>query len=384
MQDVMSKAWDGLSDTLRDWLGRRPAARTVAEVDDASQRTGGGSEQQPERRLLALVALGFALIVGLWWWDQGPRVTVVAVRTGDAAQVVYATGVVEPVNWAKVTAPLRKRIVEICKCEGEPVSKGQVVVRLDDDEEKATLRELESRLDRYREDAARLEQLLKRNSVSRVTYDDKLTQVREYEARVAVLKDRISDLALTSPLDGIVMRRNGEVGEIAGIGEKDTLLWVGESKPLHILAEVNEDDILKVAPGQSVLLRHEGHSGAPLPATVTRITPKGDPETKTFRVYLLLPDDTPLKVGMSVEANIVVAEAKGVLVLPAEAIKDGHVLRVSDGEVERVPVEVGIRGTDRVEVRGAIADGDLVVSPPVAGLETGDGVRPERGDVAGP
>ena len=87
---------------------------------------------------------------------------------------------------------------------------------------------------------------------------------------------------------------------------------------------------------------------------------------------------------MSVEANIVVAEAKGVLVLPAEAIKDGHVLRVSDGEVERVPVEAGIRGTDRVEVRGALADGDLVVSPPLAGLETGDGVRPERGDVAGP
>jgi RND family efflux transporter MFP subunit len=379
----MSKAWDGLSDTLLDWLGRGQASQTADDADDASQGSGGGSSHQPERKLLAMVALGFALIVGWWWWDQGPEVIVVPVATGDAAEVVYATGVVEPVNWAKVTAPVRKRIVEICKCEGEPVSTGQVVVRLDDDEEQASLRELESRLERYREDAARLEQLLKRNSVSRVTYDDKLTQVREYEARVAVLKDRISDLALKSPLDGIVMRRTGEVGEIAGIGEKDTLLWVGEPKPLKIIADVNEDDILKVAPGQAVLLRHEGHSGAPLPATVERITPKGDPDTKTFRVHLLLPDDTPLKVGMSVEANIVVAEAKGVLVLPAEAIKDGHVLRVADGEVERVPVETGIRGTDRVEVKGALSEGDLIVTPPLDGLDTGDNVRPERSDATG-
>ncbi len=95
-----------------------------------------------------------------------------------------------------------------------------MLVRLDDDEEQAVLSEFESRLSRYKEDAARLETLVKRNSVSRVTLDDKLTQVREYEARVATQKDRISDLALKSPLDGIVLRRIGEIGEIAGIGDE--------------------------------------------------------------------------------------------------------------------------------------------------------------------
>ena len=60
---------------------------------------------------------------------------------------------------------------------------------------------------------------------------------------------------------------------------------------------------------------------APLPATVDRITPKGDPESKTFRVHLNLPDDTPLKVGMSVEANIIIREKKGVMLAPAEALR---------------------------------------------------------------
>lgn len=366
----MAKTWADWPQTLRGWFSHSD--------DDEDGDDPHGRLPHGERRLLTLVALGLAVIVGWWWWDRGPEVKVVAVATGDAAEVVYATGVVEPVNWAKVTAPSRKRIEEICKCEGEEVKKGQVVVRLDDDEEQAVLREFESRLTRYKEDAARLEGLVKRNSVSRVTLDDKLTEVREYEARVAMQKDRISDLALKSPLDGIVMRRIGEVGEIAGIGERDTLLWVGEPSPLKIIAEVNEDDILKVSPGQRVLLRHEGHTGTPLPATVDRITPKGDPETKTFRVHLALPPDTPLKVGMSVEANIVVAEAKGALVVPAEAIANNHVFKVEDGEVRQVAVEVGIRGTDRVEVKGALAPGDLIVSPPQAGLSDGDTVRPVR------
>lgn len=366
----MAKTWAEWPHALRGWF---------SHTDEDDEGDGPvGRLPHGERRLLTLVALGLALIVGWWWFDRGPEVKVVPVTTGDAAEVVYATGVVEPVNWAKVTAPARKRIEEICKCEGEEVKKGQVVVRLDDDEEQAVLREYESRLNRYKEDAARLEGLVKRNSVSRVTLDDKLTEVREYEARVAMQKDRISDLALKSPLDGIVMRRVGEVGEIAGIGERDTLLWVGEPSPLKIIAEVNEDDILKVAPGQRVLLRHEGHSGSPLPATVDRITPKGDPETKTFRVHLALPPDTPLKVGMSVEANIVVAEVTGALVVPAEAISNTHVLKVEDGEVRQIAVETGIRGTDRVEVKGALEPGDLIVSPAHAGLSDGDNVRPVR------
>lgn len=365
----LAKTWEDWPHTVRAWF---------SHTDD--DEGGEPPERFPhaERKLLALMVLGLVLIVGWWWWDQGPEVKVVAVATGDAAEVVYATGIVEPVNWAKITAPARKRIEEICKCEGEAVTKGQVVVRLDDDEEQAVLRELQSRLNRLKEDASRLETLVKRNSVSRVALDDKLTEVREHEARVAMQNDRISDLALKSPLDGIVMRRIGEVGEMAGTLNQDTLMWVGEPRPLKIIAEVNEDDILKVAAGQRVLLRHEGHAGAPLPATVDRITPKGDPETKTFRVHLALPDDTPLKVGMSVEANIVVAEAKGALVVPAEAVSNGHVLKVDDGEIRRMPVEVGIRGTDRIEVKGALAPGDLIVSPSVMDLKDGDNVQPVR------
>ncbi|MDX2159091.1 MAG: efflux RND transporter periplasmic adaptor subunit [Hyphomicrobiaceae bacterium] len=322
------------------------------------------------------MAAAIAAAVAWWVLARGTEVKVAPVVRGDAAAVVYATGIVEPVHWAKVAALQRKRIVELCRCEGLTVRKGDVLARLDDAEERAVLTELEARLKRYREDAERLKGLVERNVTARTTYEEKLTQVREQESRVAAQKDRIEDLSLKAPMDGVVLRRDSEVGEIAGTGTNDVLLWVGEPKPLRVVAEVNEEDILKVEPGQKVLLRHEGNSGVPLVATIDSITPKGDPQTKTFRVYMMIPEQSPLRIGMSVEANIVIAEAKDVLLVPAEAIGgSAMVLTVDDGRVRRRKIETGIRGTRLVEVRSGLTAGQRVVAPWKNDLSDGARVR---------
>ena len=322
--------------------------------------------------LVLLLGLGVAAFL-LW---RAPEVSVVAAVRGDAAEVVYATGVIEPVHWAKITALQRKRVVDLCRCEGEPVKKGDVLARLDDAEEQAVLAELEARLERLEADAARLAKLVASNVSSRIAYEEALTQVREYEARVAAQQDRIDDLALKSPMDGIVLRRDGEVGEIAGTASNEALLWVGQARPLRVVAEINEDDVVKVRPRQRVLLRHEGHDGDPLEAVVERLTPKGDPETKTFRAYLRLPNDTPLMIGMSIEANILVREAKDVLLLPAEAVVDGRVQLADGGRVALRSVEVGIRGSGLVEIESGLADGDRVVAPFRGDLDDGARIRP--------
>jgi membrane fusion protein (multidrug efflux system) len=301
--------------------------------------------------LLAGVAAAAVVVAIVWWFAASrPQVIVVKPTRGDAAEVVYATGVVEPQQWAKVSSLQRKRILEHCNCEGKVVKRGDVLARLEDGAERALLRELEARRERIQEEAQRLEGLVERNVTTRVTYDEKLTQLREQDARIAAQKDRISDLVLRAPMDGVVLRRDGEVGEIAGINATDILFWIGQPKPLRVVAEVNEEDIIKTRLGMKVLLRHEGLAGEPLPATLSEITPKGDPSTKTFRVYFALPDDTPLRIGMSVEANIIVREVKGALLVPIEAVADGHVLEVRDGRAYRVPVKTGIRGSRMVEL----------------------------------
>ena len=110
--------------------------------------------------------------------------------------------------------------------------------------------ELTARRDRIKEDVDRIRGLVERNVSSRVAFDEKATQLREYDARLAAQRDRIADLELRAPMDGVVLRRDGEVGEIAGTANNDVLLWVGQPKPLRVVADVNEEDIIKVEPGQ--------------------------------------------------------------------------------------------------------------------------------------
>ncbi len=301
--------------------------------------------------------------------------SVAASWRGDAAEVVYASGVVEPRTWAKVASLQRKRIIDLCRCEGKAVSKGDILAKLDDVEERAQLAELTARRDRLKMDVERARTLLERNVGSRVTLDEKVTQMQEAEARIAAQQDRIFDLVLRAPMDGIVLRQDGEVGEIAGTGSSDVLFWVGQPKPLRVVADVNEEDIVRVAQGQKVLLRHDGARGVALSAVVDEVTPKGDPASKTFRVSFALPDDTPLRIGMSVEANIVAREAKGVMLVPADAVREGRLAVVEGGRVRWRKVETGIRGGRAIEILSPMAAGAQVVSPARPELKEGARVR---------
>src|SRR6185437_13191416 len=77
----------------------------------------------------------------------------------------------------------------------------------------------------------------------------------------------------------------------------------------------------------------------------------------------LLPNDTPLRIGMSVEANIIFREKPSAIVVPAEAVAGDAVETVNNGKIERVPVRVGIRGSRNVEIIGDVSRGMAVLSP---------------------
>ncbi len=321
-----------------------------------------------------------ALVAGagfLGWRRFGapPQVSVAEVKRGSVAEVVYATGVVEPTRWAKVIAYQRKRIVDICECEGKQVKAGDMLARLDDTEEKANLAELEARRALLKNDLDRVTGLYKLNAATKTALDQATTALNEYDARIDARRQKLADLVLRAPIDGVVLRRDGNIGDMAGIGANDAMFWVGQPKPLRLVADVNEEDMPRVKVGQTVLLRHDGFPGQSLEAKVGEITPKGDPQTKTFRVYLALPENTPLRIGMSVEANIVIAARDNALVVPKEAIANDSADRVVDGKVVRTQVKAGVRGVRLVEIVSGLEEGALVVSPAQPALKDGARVR---------
>ena len=138
---------------------------------------------------------------------------------------------------------------------------------------------------------------------------------------------------------------------------------------------MNEEDILRVAVGQTVLLRTDAISGQRLEGTVREITPMGDPVAKTYRIKVALPDDTPLKPGMSLEANVITREKPRALLVPADAVQGTTVFVVEGSKLRKRPVEIGIRGTRAVEILSGLTENERVVSPVVAALAVGRRVR---------
>ncbi|MFO1143295.1 MAG: efflux RND transporter periplasmic adaptor subunit [Amaricoccus sp.] len=319
--------------------------------------------------LILLVALGAA--AGAYVYLSRPTSVSVAVAArGEAAEIVYATGVVEPSTWAKVAPLVRERIVELCNCEGGAVTRGDVLARLDDSEPQAVLRELVAREDFAMRDLTRLRDLAARNVGTQQELERAESEEARIQALIAAQDSRLQSYVLRAPLDGIVLRQEGDVGEIADPAQ--VLFWVGQPHPLRIVAEVNEEDIPRVAPGQRTLLRADAFPDAPLEARVASITPMGDPVAKTYRVYFALPQDTPLMIGMTVEVNVVTTTRPKALLVPVGALTaDGAVFVVKDGRARRREVATGIRGTTEVEVTDGLTEGETVVVPAPDGLADG-------------
>jgi RND family efflux transporter MFP subunit len=300
-----------------------------------------------------------------------PLVTTSIANLAPVSEAVYGTGTVEPERWAKVVPLQRRRLVELCRCEGQVVKSGQILGRQDDAEERSALEQMEINRGQLERDLARAEKDRDKNDASRTEYEQRWTKLEDAKSRIAAQKVRLDSLVLRAPLDGMVLRRDGEVGEIAG--PTDVLFTVGPPAPMQVVAEINEEEINRIASGQKAFLRSEAFPGKALRANVSQITPKGDPTRKTFRVYLRLPQDTPLRIGISAEVNIIFREKQAAVVVPAEAITGDAVQTVDDGRIRRVPVKLGIRGNRNVEIIGDVSKGTPVLSP--ARIDLADGAR---------
>jgi len=116
---------------------------------------------------------------------------------------------------------------------------------------------------------------------------------------------------------------------------------------------------------------------------IAEITPKGDPVNKNYRVRIAIPDTTPLRIGMTTEVNIVVRRRDRALLVPFSAIRNGAVFTVEDGRARRKTVNAGIVGDKRVEIRGGLMEGQIVIVDPPEGLQDGDRVRAKPTQPAG-
>ena len=138
---------------------------------------------------------------------------------GTAVEIVYATGGVEPVRWARVASVIRDRIVEICDCEGKTVAKGDVLARLDDREVQAQMKELRARENFLKNEMNRVSELITRGAATTQAYERASMDLQQVQGLISVQTERINDYTIVSPIDGIVLRRDGEMAVITVVDQ---------------------------------------------------------------------------------------------------------------------------------------------------------------------
>jgi RND family efflux transporter MFP subunit len=321
-----------------------------------------------------LALLAGAIALGLFAYSK-TRTTVSLERPtrGPAVEAVYATGTVEPVYWSKVAPVGTGRIAAILARDGDPVKKGTVLARLEDQDKSANVTQLAARRDFLRDELVRAQSLQRKGFFSAQALQRAASELKQAEAALAAANKPLADTLLTAPLAGVVLRQDGETGET--VLANQTLFWVGLAKPLRIIAEVDEEDIARVHPGQRVLIKADAFPGVVLEGRVAEITPKGDPINKSYRVRVSLPEDTPLKVGMTTETNIIVREEANALLVPAAAVSGGKLWVAENGRAKRLPVKAGTIGEKKAEILSGLKGDESVIANPPPELKEGDAVN---------
>lgn len=330
-----------------------------------------------QRKIIIGAAIGGVLAAGVagYLLLGGAGLETVRPTRGPAVEAVYATGTVEPVQFVRVGTKIAGRLGQIFVKEGDAVVAGEILAELADDEAAAAVREIEARIAYAKSDLDRFERLYRTGNVSEARLDEARSTYRSTAGSLDVAKARLEEHRLRTPISGVVLRSEDklEVGDM--MGPNQVMFVIGNPEALWIEAEVDEEDIPAVVVGQRALVRADAFPDDALEGDVARITPFGDPVARTYRVYIGLPDDTPLLAGMTTEVNIVVREEDDALLVPVTALAGNSVWLVEDGRAIKREVKVGAVGEELAEVRSGLSDGDVVIDAPPADLKPGTRVN---------
>lgn len=315
------------------------------------------------RKTMFILGLFLVTGFGAWHWLlQVPAVEVTHLTHGAAVSAVYASGSVEPTVLMKIAPKIPGRLAELLMDERAVVKAGQKLARLDDKELAATVTQLQSKLSLAEREYQRAAALLTRHSGTVQERDRTASDLQTAKAALAVAEQQRSEYTLTAPADGTIIRRDGEVGEM--ILANQTVFSMACCAPLRITADVDEEDIPFVQPGQKALIRADAFPGQHFEGSIDTITPKGDPTARSFRVRIKIPEATPLLVGMSVEVNIIVGAKTDAPLLPAGAVSGGKAWVVRDGRLKNITVTTGVSGATLIEVKSGVKpEDDIVVQP---------------------
>ena len=380
--------------------------------------------------LLVLVGAG-ALIAAKSGGTKIDPSKLAKVEKGDLAKSVVATGKIEPITKVEIKSKASGIVKKLHVEYGDRVKAGQILAELDKEEIEAQVRSQKANVDaseanltstkadyeRAKVDAEgpdipmlkraydRAVNMAKQGVVSQADLDNAQkayelalnkqnvaraqlgvlkakiaqadAQVQSSHAQLKQLEEQLSYTTIYSPIDGIVLSRDVEVGDavssILVLGSSATLVMtIGDTSEVYVKGKVDESDIGKVYLGQRARIKVESFKDKTFTGKVNKISPMGveKDNVTTFEVRVSITNPGgELKAAMTANAEIILEEHKNVLMIPEGAVIYDKDKKASveqpdpnskDGK-KKVALNLGISNGAKAEVLGGLKEGDQVV-----------------------
>ncbi len=421
-------AGDGIAAAMPPDDGKAPSSR-------ARGRNWG--------RWIKRVVLAMLVIATLLYASRnlllGTPVSTVAVVRGDLVQTIVASGRVATPRRVAIGTEFSGRVVAIPVGEGQHVTRGQLLIQLNDDDERAALaqaeagiaqanaklhqtrdvalpaaeqnlRQAQSYLTHARQQFARTREMTTRGAFSKAQLDEAqrnldvaqsqfqaaqiqlrasragggdyvLAQSALQQANASRLaaQARLDATRIVAPADGVLIARNVERGDVAVAGRN--LMMLAPSGLTQVVVQIDEKNLSLLSVGESAVGSADAYPDQRFAAIVSYINPGIDPLRGAVEVKLdVAKPPAYLQQDMTASIDIEVARRNATLIAPTGTIHDlgsgkPWVMVVRNRHVQKQAVKLGLTGTGQLEVLEGVAAGDLLVPAGNLAIKVGQRVR---------
>lgn len=198
-------------------------------------------------------------------------------------------------------------------------------------------------------------------------------------ARLANAQKQLSNTRITAPISGVVSDRQVSAGDVVQPGA--AMFTVVDPSSMRLEASIPAEQLDQVRIGVPVSFTVTGYPGRTLIGKVTRINPTADPATRQVRIIASIPNTSGTLVGGLFATGRLASESKSGLIAPVAAIDQRasvpSVMRIKQGKVERVPVQLGLRdeGAERIQITAGVQAGDTLLLGAAQGISSGTVIK---------
>lgn len=305
------------------------------------------------------------------------RVTAVTLTAIPMAETITATGSLRADESVELQPETNGKIISVNFSEGANVRRGDLLLKLNDAELRATLQRSTYRMELAQLKERRFATLLETSSINQQDYDTVLNEFSVQRAEVALVEAQLAKLEIRAPFDGVVGLRF--VSEGAFVTPTTRVATLQRYDRLKVDFSIPEKYAPRVRTGSPVTFHVEG-GDRKYQGEIYAIDPRIDAGTRTVLIRAVCPNpDTRLLPGAFAHVEFTLSEVAEALLVPSEAVIPGltekNVFIVQDGKAVRRSVKTGVRTESSVQITAGLASGDVVITSGIQQLRAGQAVQ---------